>query len=160
MTVIAVDPGPKQTAIVVWDGVEVLYKEILENEVALLAVHDLGTDYGPDTLVAVEMIASYGMAVGRDVFETCVFIGRILERTGFCNAKRVYRQPVKLWHCNSAKAKDSNVRQALIDKYGEPGTKRNPGATYGLSKDLWAAFAIATYITEAGDEAKFVEVPA
>jgi hypothetical protein len=41
-----------------------------------------------------------------------------------------------------------NVRQALLDKYGAPGTKKAPGLTYGISSHVWAAFALATYYTE------------
>jgi hypothetical protein len=41
------------------------------------------------------------------------------------------------------KAKDANIRQALIDKIGPQGTKKDPGPTYGISKDVWSALAIA-----------------
>src|SRR5690348_12483330 len=52
--------------------------------------------------IAIEMVASYGMAVGKEVFETCVWIGRYLELTGG-TADLVYRREVKLHHCHSAK---------------------------------------------------------
>jgi hypothetical protein len=70
---------------------------------------------------------------------------------------------VKLHHCASAKAKDANIRQALIDKYGKPWTwnvldpnkpatgknrMKVEGVTFGLHDDLWAAFALATYASE------------
>jgi hypothetical protein len=40
------------------------------------------------------------------------------------------------------------VRQALIDRLGPQGTKKNPGPTYGMRSHLWAALAVAVY---AGD---------
>ena len=42
---------------------------------------------------------------------------------------RVKRSAVKLHQCGSNRAKDANVRQALIDKMGPPGTKKAPGPT-------------------------------
>ena len=75
--------------------------------------------------LAIEMIASYGMAVGQTVFETCVWIGRFIEanKGGF---NYVYRKDVKINLCGSMRAKDSNIRQALIDRFGVVGTKKHP----------------------------------
>jgi hypothetical protein len=95
--------------------------------------------------VAIEMIASYGMAVGKEVFETCVWIGRFrqaLENNSVQNLKFIYRKDEKMNLCHSMKAKDSNIRQALIDRFGEVGTKKKPGWFYGVSKDVWAAIAV------------------
>jgi hypothetical protein len=102
---------------------------------------------------AIEMVASYGMAVGREVFETCVWIGRFAEtiRTGSGGtlfADLVDRRDVKLHHCHSAKAKDANVRQALIDRFGDKGTKSNPGWFYGFKADVWQAMALAVYVAD------------
>ena len=52
-------------------------------------------------------------------------------------------QQIKVHLCESARAKDGNVRQALIDRIGAQGTKKKPGPTYGVSKDVWAALAVA-----------------
>ena len=93
------------------------------------------------------MIASYGMPVGKEVFETCVWIGRFIQaRTcqPFCY---IYRKEEKINLCGSMKAKDSNIRQALIDRFGEVGTKKQQGFFYGFKKDIWAAFAVGcTYL--------------
>ena len=74
------------------------------------------------------MIASYGMAVGKEVFDTCIWIGRFIELEKLQNidAEYIYRKDEKINLCNSMKAKDSNIRQALIDRFGEVGTKKNP----------------------------------
>jgi hypothetical protein len=59
-----------------------------------------------------------------------------------------------LHHCHSAKAKDSNIRQALADRFapGEPnygkGTKANQGWFYGFSADVWQAYALAVYAAD------------
>ena len=80
-----------------------------------------------DVLV-IEMIASYGMPVGKEVFETCVWIGRFKELAIIRNIKveYIYRKDEKMNLCQSMKAKDSNIRQALIDRFGIVGTKKNP----------------------------------
>jgi hypothetical protein len=103
---------------------------------------------------AIEMIASYGMAVGREVFETCVWIGRFMQQFHL-QAQLVFRRDIKLHHCQSVRAKDTNIRQALIDKYGAPGTKKNPGLTYGITSHLWAAFALATFVSETAPKSIF-----
>jgi hypothetical protein len=120
------------------------------------------------SLLVVEMIASYGMPVGASVFETCVWIGRFLQHdraeggipqhvTGErleSTQRLVKRQPVKVHHCHSAKAKDSNVRQALVDRFAPgqsnhgKGTKTNPGFFYGFRADVWQAYALAVYAAD------------
>jgi hypothetical protein len=107
--------------------------------------------------VAIEMVASYGMAVGADVFETCVWIGRFCEaiahRTGREPAL-VKRHAVKLHHCHDSRAKDSNIAQALVDRFapGQPnrgkGTKAAPGWFHGFAADIWQAYALAVYAAD------------
>ena len=154
MKVLAIDPGDTESAVVIWTGQRFLLSKILPNEALLKFLRGESNpslyDMHVDTY-ALEMVASYGMPVGRTVFDTVLWIGRfyeaIEEREG--RVLLTYRQAVKMHHCNSVRAKDSNIRQALIDKYGKPGTKKAPGVTYGLKTDLWQAFALATFHTEA-----------
>lgn len=140
MIITAVDPGPVDSAWVEYDTAE---RRILEFEKApnekVLRV--LLASAGATHLV-VEMIASYGMPVGAEVFETCVWIGRFAQARGG-NWSPIYRKDVKMHLCGSPRAKDANIRQALLDKFGPPGTKKAPGVTYGISGDVWAALAVA-----------------
>lgn len=97
----------------------------------------------------IEMIASYGMAVGKEVFDTCVWIGRFKQKSieNDIPVEYIYRKEEKMNICNSMKAKDSNIRQALIDRFGVVGTKKKPGWFYGFKKDIWSAYAVGiTYI--------------
>jgi len=143
----AIDPGTDKSAIVTLDTVgNVVSPEIVSNEVLLQYCRDgvISTNQHP---VAIEMIACYGMPVGREVFETCLLIGRImeiLERDGV-PVRLVFRRDVKIFLCGSMRAKDANIRQALIDKYGVVGTKKNQGPLFGISSHLWSALAIADY---------------
>ena len=140
--ILAIDPGTVQTALIEWNGERIAARHLVPNSEALELV---GLTCARE--VVIEMVASYGMPVGREVFETVVWIGRYMERaigTGK-PVRRVYRKDIKLHLCHSLRAKDGNIRQALIDRLGEPGTKKAPGLTYGISKDLWAALAVAVY---------------
>ena len=104
--------------------------------------------YKIDKLV-IEMIASYGMPVGKEVFDTCVWIGRFVELARLQNieVEYIYRKDEKMNICHSMKAKDSNIRQALIDRFGVVGTKKNPGWFYGFKADIWSAYAVGiTYL--------------
>jgi hypothetical protein len=101
---------------------------------------------GEYDVLAVEMIASYGMPVGAEVFQTCVWIGRFLE-CGAATEQLVYRKEVKMHLCGTTRANDGNVRQALLDLYGGKeralGRKATPGPLYGISGDEWAALGVA-----------------
>jgi hypothetical protein len=137
--VLAIDPGPEESAYAVWDGQRISDFGKLPNADIWLRAR-----MARDSVdrCCIEMIASYGMAVGKTVFETCVWIGRFMEAFGPERCDRITRNEVKSHLCHSPKARDANIRQALIDRLGEPGTKRAPGATYGVSKDVWAAVAV------------------
>lgn len=144
MRVIAIDPGTEQSAFVVLRSDGSLEKRDLQDNRTLVS---LLRDAEPTAAVlAVEMIASYGMPVGRETFETCVWIGRFIEAWGGPH-ELVYRREVKLHLCNSSRAKDANVRQALLDRYGPGrekamGRKAEPGPLYGVRKDIWSALGV------------------
>lgn len=144
--ILAIDPGTEISAYVVWDGTRVIDYDMLPNHGI---IDGLASWHGIEAVV-IEGVACYGMPVGKEVFSTCIWIGRFWQATVYAGmaAQLVYRQEIKLHHCGSARAKDSNVRQALIDRFGPPGTKKQMGLTYGLSGHLWSAFAIATYATD------------
>lgn len=158
--ILAIDPGPTQSG---WCVIDADTRQPLAfgktPNVRLRTLILTGHDDVEADWVAIEMVASYGMAVGKEVFETCVWIGR------FCEAVRgnwwpnsepqlVYRRDIKLHHCSSAKAKDSNITQALIDRFafGQPnrgkGTKAQPGFFYGFVGDVWQAYALAVYAAD------------
>jgi len=98
--------------------------------------------------LAIEMIASYGMPVGSEIFDTCVWIGRFLQAHARpASVKLVKRHEVKMHLCGSMRAKDSHIRQRLIDIYGPGkeaaiGRKSSPGPLYGVKGHAWAALAV------------------
>lgn len=154
--VLAIDPGNTESGWVIIDAATREPLQFGKSPNDLVLGHCYG-DLDWDVAV-IEMVASYGMAVGADVFETCVWIGRFVEATatapGGSEPQLVKRHPIKMHHCHSAKAKDSNVRQALVDRFapGQPnhgkGTKAAPGWFHGFAKDVWQAYALAVYVAD------------
>ncbi len=141
--ILAIDPGNEESAYVLYDGATLVEFGKVENQTLLerLPFYRATADH-----MAIEMIASYGMPVGREVFDTCVWIGRYIQAWD-ASFTRVYRKDVKLHLCGQPRAKDGNIRQALIDRYGGKdkaiGKKAAPGPLYGCSADVWAALAVA-----------------
>lgn len=149
MRLLAIDPGPVESAYVVMDGWRIVERQKISNELLLKGL--VGDPAVYIDKVVIEMIACYGMPVGAEVFETCVWIGRFMQAFGAENCDRITRNVVKNHLCHRSQAKDANIRQALIDRLGPPGTKREPGGTYGISGDAWAALAVAlTWLDKQG----------
>lgn len=150
MRILAIDPGPVKSGYVVSSGSKVICAGHLNNEEVFAKIG--GIDIGD--ICAIEMIQSFGMAVGKEVFETCVWIGRFVQahyELFGSEPKLIYRKDVKMYLCGTTKAKDANVRQALIDMF-EPigggktpqiGTKSQPGPLYGVSSHAWPALGVA-----------------
>jgi hypothetical protein len=147
MRVFAIDPGTTHTGYAIMDGMEVKSFGIIKNY-DLLTMLEI-VEFKPDVILVYEMVACYGMAVGAEVFDTCVWIGRFIERFKGLSLP-VFRRDVKHHLCNSAKAKDGNVRQAILDKYPatgggatpQVGTKKQPGPLYGVNSHVWPAIGV------------------
>lgn len=161
--ILAIDPGNIESGIVLMENdLKILEAEKLDNKNILGRI--LSCQYADVEHIAIEMVASYGMAVGATVFETCVWIGRFTEALLFTTGvepQLIYRKDEKMNLCNSMKAKDSNIVQALIDRFAPnttnkgKGTKKNPGWFYGFKKDIWQAYAVGVtyhdmYMKESG----------
>lgn len=155
--IFAIDPGPGISAWVEYrPELRLLVNFGYEDNRAVLDWIEIYTK--ADAILVVEMVACYGMSVGASIFETCVWIGRYLQEADNWQQKteRVYRREVKMHLCNSMRAKDKNIRQALIDtfpatgggKIPQIGTKKFPGPLYGVSGDIWSALAVAVTFAE------------
>lgn len=153
MRILAIDPGTDESGWCLLNGDKVRASGVASNDEML---HQVKVEWYSDIdLLAIEMIASYGMAVGKEVFETCVWVGRFKQAWGNPDAVRlVYRRDVKLHLCGSVKAKDANIRQALIDLIGPQGTKKTPGPTFGVKSHAWAALGVAVTVAGITPESK------
>ncbi len=142
MRLLAVDPGPALSA---WVELEHGRPVAFGHDPTPAVVARVLAWDGP---VAIEMIACYGMGVGKEVFETCLEIGR-MDRDR--RAQLVYRLDVKMHFCKQARAKDGNVRTAIVDRFGGPvaiGKKKSPGPLYGVSGDVWQALALGLFVSD------------
>lgn len=139
MLVIGLDPGPEKSAVVLWNGKSIISTAYETNSFIMHWIEDCAVGI---TLV-IEKIASFGMPVGAEIFETVYWSGRFAQQFGIEWVERITRADVKMHLCHSMRAKDSNIRQALIDRYGGVGTRKAPGCLYGVSGDLWSALAVA-----------------
>ncbi len=145
--IIGIDPGPAKSGWVLLDDKRLHACGVDDNHTVAdnLRRHQ-------KWFPAIEMIASYGMAVGKETFDTCVWIGRFIEQCFEPDEVRlIFRKDIKIHICDNAHAKDANVRQALIDMFPptgggsikQIGTKKEPGPLYGMNTHAWAALGVA-----------------
>lgn len=156
-TLLAIDPGTTESA---WCLIDTATRRPIQfgkdiNLAVLTGVTRPLYDH-----LAIEMVSSYGMPVGAEVFETCVWIGRFYQASLDANLSRhitrdlVTRGPIKLHHCHSSRANDANITQALIDRFAPgvrnhgKGLKSEPGWFYGFKADVWQAYALAVMMAD------------
>jgi hypothetical protein len=157
MRILAIDPGTTESAYLLYypERQTILMPTIAPNaEVKLW----LSNQHDVCDVAVCEWIECNGMPVGKEVFETVYWIGKFSEHVT-SEFIRMPRRQVKMALCQSMRAKDANIRQALLDRFPatgggstpQVGTKAKPGPLYGISSHLWSALAIAvTYAQEMG----------
>ena len=149
MHILAIDPGTTESGFCYLDAADMRPKRHGKAENESVIGMARSAEYGE--AVVIERLASYGMPVGKEVLETCEWVGRFTEAA--CRAGKtvyyVYRKDEKLEICQSPKANDATIRRALIDRFAQrdlksgKGTKANPDWFYGFAKDAWQAYAVA-----------------
>lgn len=116
MNLLAIDPGSEQSAFVLFDGERIYAYGIVPNDVV---VRDMSrTDWGvmPQHL-AIETLHVRGMPTAQAEMETQLWAGRFIQAAGLPFTK-IRRIDEKICLCGSARAKDGNIRAALIDRWG------------------------------------------
>lgn len=145
--ILGIDPGTDQSAFTFWNpgNERIDQKGILDNNDILILLRETG-EYPPSKLiVAIEDIECFGMPVGREVFETVRWTGRFQEVCAYyeLQCSFIKRSKIKNHLCHSSRAKDPNVRAALIERFGPPGVKNKPGLLYGIKTHIWSALSVA-----------------
>ena len=151
MKILAIDPGTIESG---WVKYDTNKKEIFGhakecNSNILSVIRGTSAD-----VLAIEMVKCYGMPMGDTTIDTVVWIGRFIQvASGKMKIVRIPRKTVCGHICNSAKAKDSHIRQALIDRFGGTkekaiGVKSSPGPLYKMCEDARSALAVAITYAE------------
>jgi hypothetical protein len=151
MKILAIDQGDVESGyIIMTDKEEIIEKGKINNEELLKIIKRNNI-----TELAIEKIKSFGMSVGQTTFDSCVWAGRFIQcfldngGVRFQEIPRKTKEGVCKHICKNSNATDSNIRQALIDRY-EPNLKprqRPKNKLKGVSKDIWSALSICvTYI--------------
>ena len=139
MTILAIDPGTHESGYCLFADGKVVTSGVMDNADLRKIVKDSNAD-----LLAIEKIVSYGSAVGQETFDTCVWIGRLMEAWGQPDdVLLIPRRAVKRHVCGPGKWGDPDVRKALIALVGPQGTKAAKGPTYGVKSHAWSALAVA-----------------
>lgn len=148
MTIIGVDPGTEQSAMVLLKDDAIWQHAIVANEAMLDWICGDFTTL-PDAVLVLEKIESQGMAVGKETFLTVFWAGRFAQAWSSRQLRfeQVTRRQVKLHLCQSMRATDANIRQAIIDRYALTkaeaiGTKKTPGPLYGIRSHEWSALSV------------------
>ena len=148
-----IDPGPVSSALVLWDGKLPCCVQDTANVTLLETLNAIGRDYQVAHF-GIEHIRGFGAKAGNETFDTCEWIGKFelyltsvaMERAQW-TVRKIPRKTVVAHHCGNATAGDSDTWKALKYRFGDPGTKKNPGVLRGIAgKHLPAALAVAVYL--------------
>lgn len=163
---LAIDPGTARCGVVAYSrDHEVVAAEVMCPEALLVCLRSAWwtvTDH-----LVIEQVGHYGTGqpAGREVFDTCVWIGRFLERWSAaqgvrgrgCEVSRLMlRGAVKVHLCGKRNATDAVVRRAILDRFPasgggatpQVGTKAEPGPLYGVKGDAWQALGLGIAYAE------------
>lgn len=139
-----IDPGPQESSYVRIDGERPVEWGTVRN-VALLEVSQ---DWTRNSVVAIEQYTPWS-TLSHPVMHTLHWIGRF-EQAWFrhFSVKLIQRDVIKRHLLGKNSGNDSKIRQEMIVRYGEPGTKKSPGILYGITGDQWQALAVAVVYIE------------
>lgn len=148
--ILAIDTGTTESGYVIMtepgeNELEIFQFGKINNEELLKIIKTESYD-----VMVYEQFQCFGMAVGESTIESITWNGRFIQaaQDKGVDVMHVYRKEEKLTLCKSLKAKDANIKQALIDMYAKKdkkrgkGTKKEPDVFFGVSKDVWSAIAV------------------
>jgi len=152
--VLGIDPGPEKSGYVIL-RYNIKNKTFIITEKVILKNEELFKKiflfrFATNPTIVIEQLTSFGMAIGQTTMDSIFWTGRFYQKSIQCKIEVILisRKEIKLSLCGNYRAKDKNIRQRLIDKFGLPGTKKQPGKLYGISNHLWSSLAAAVVFLE------------
>lgn len=143
-TLYALDPGTEQSAIVWITPAGKVEGGLHRNDELMEVLRSAQKgEIAATSHLVIEEIESFGMPVGREVFQTVFWAGRFAEAWSPRPWSLLPRRTVKMTLCGTSRAKDPHIRQRLIDLYGGPACAKKGGALAGIKSHLWSALALA-----------------
>jgi hypothetical protein len=150
MKIIGIDPGTTESGVCIIDvaggKIKILQCEKLHNESIRRLLQDKLYLGDPDYEAACETMQCMGMAVGQEVFETCMHIGRYQQICeGLGTELQMYKRHdyARFFMGKVRKVTDAGLYQALRD-YMRWQTGKEPKEVKGPS-DKRSALAVAIY---------------
>lgn len=146
---LGLDPGPNESGFVKFS---LSKKKVTESGVYPNDdLRSLLVDLSPDgKILMIERVSHYGRPVGASVLDTAMWSGVFAEAWGG-DCGFITNTAIRLHFCDTARCKESHVRQAVIDRFPpvgggarpQVGTKGSPGPLYGVKSHAWSALAAA-----------------
>ncbi len=151
--ILAIDPGPVKSYAIVWRESELFEPIVCETPDELCRlVANFASDTDGAGYLAIENIRGFGLRLGNETLDACINVGRAVECWRWAGGQTapmlIPRKTIATHLCNTSRGGDKEIRAALVERFGTPGTKKLPGPTSGISGDLWAALAVAVYVAD------------
>jgi len=149
--ILAIDPAPKSSAWVTYDGDLQRCGQTENIELLNRIEWDLDDTFGKASHMVIEDIVSYGRPIGQTTLETKEWVGIYRHAFGLDRAFKMPRVAVKTHLCHNGNAKDSWITQALKDRWIERTGIEKPwlksGPLYPVrqagGKHVWQALGLA-----------------
>lgn len=157
-SLLGVDPGPTQSAVIVFENGSVGYSGIEDNINVLDTIKEFASSGSPtrngkyNRTMVIERIQGMGVPLGNSTIETIEWIGRFCQAWDDATWQRdneavgYKRNMIRATLCGTTRSKDANIRARLIDMFGgKPvaiGKMHDRGPLHFISKDMWQALAV------------------
>ena len=147
---IGIDPGVSKSALVELFPNNADHpigtKLLLPPDELIAAIEDMVGGWSGNARLTIEKPQAYAGPARPLVLDTMLMAGRIVQIAADNDIywSLVTPKEIGVRLCEKANARLSEKRQQLIMLWGKPGTKKEPGGTYGVVKDMWSALAVAT----------------
>ena len=149
--IIGIDPGTEKSGFMLWDREKqiITAKDIPKNLI-LAKKLKFQQQLSETTICGIEDIQCQGQPLGKSIFRTLKWIGIFgyIEEQNKIVVIEIYRRTLVNHFTGSSTGGDRNISTALKIRFGNKGTKKNPGKLYGVKTHMWPALAVAIMIND------------